>query len=143
MKRALYFSILILTYIFVTGMGSLRGSGDVMVPEPETNYKVTLTDQADVSTELEEFTCEGQVYLTGKRGEAHVSIGFDKISSIRFFREKDGLIGEVHLKDGKVIPLKLEKDMCCYGMFAYGKLKIAMKDIKSIIVHGVVSTEEE
>jgi len=143
MKRVLYLSIMILTYIFLTGMGSLGGSGEVKVPEPEINYRVTLIDQLDVSTELEKFTCEGQVYLSGKRGEAHVSIGFDKISSIRFFRRKDGVIAEVHLKDGKVISLKVKKDICCYGMFSYGKFKIAMKDIKSITIHGIVPAKEE
>ena len=114
------------------GMGSSGESAPVTVPEPETDYAVVLVDQSDVSTALEKFSCDGQVFISGKRGNAHISIPFQKISSVQFFLKDAVLTADVKLKDEPSVTITVEKDQPCYGTLSYGSMKINMEDIKSI-----------
>ena len=132
MKKIAYFIAIVILYGFLMGMGSTGDSAPVTVPEPETDYAVVLVDQSDVSMDLENFSCDGQVFISGKRGSAHISIPFQKISSVQFFLKDAVLTANVKLKDETPVTVTVEKDQPCYGTLSYGSMKINMEDIKSI-----------
>lgn len=143
MRKIIFLSLLAVSYLFLVGMGGLGGPAAVRVPEPATNYAATVKDQSDMTTRLEKFSFEGQTFLSGKLGEAHVSINFDRIESIGFVLQDKTLTAEVELKDGKAISVVMDKGTACYGKLAYGDFRIAVEDIKSITMHGKVSAENK
>ncbi len=132
MKKIAYLISTVIFSVFLMGMGSTNGSAPVTVPEPEANYAVAMVDRSDVAMDLERFSCDGQVFISGKRGNAHISIPFDKIASVHFFLKDKVLTANVKLKDNTSVTLTIEKDEPCYGTLSYGSIKIKMEDIKSI-----------
>jgi len=139
MRKIVFLGLLVVSYVFLVGMGGLGGPATVRVPEPATNYAATVKDQSDMTTRLEKFSFEGQTFLSGKLSDAYVSINFDRIESIGFVLHDKTLTAEVKLKDGKTISVVLDKGTACYGKLAYGDFKIGVEDIKSITIHGKVS----
>jgi hypothetical protein len=109
------------------------------VPEPVSNYAATIIDNADISTRVEKFSFEGQTVVSGKLGSGHISINFDKITSIDYALQDKTLRAEVLLKDGKKIPVIVDKETTCYGTLPYGEFKIAVEDIRSITIHRLIS----
>jgi hypothetical protein len=132
MKKIPYLIVIVIFSGFLMGMGSTDDSAPVTVPEPETDYSVVMVDQSDVSMDLEKFSCNGRVFISGKRGNAHISIPFHKISSVHFFLKDELLTANVKLKNEPSVTLTVEKDQPCYGTLSYGSIKINMEDIKSI-----------
>jgi hypothetical protein len=128
-----------IVYLFLVGMGGLGNPGSVQVPETRTNYSATIVDLSDLATRVENFSFDGQTYLSGQMGDADVSITFDRIDTITFVLHEDILTAEVELKDGKTVSVVMKKKTACYGQFAYGGYKIAAENIKSVKVHGRVS----
>ena len=134
MKKGFYFSLVVIISFCTLGMGGI-GEGDaITVPEPEENYAVTLTDQSDVSIDLEKFSCDGLTYLIGKRGRIEISIGFDKINSVFFLLQDKDVKAKVNLKDGKVVELIVDKKKPCYGVSSFADIRIEMQDIKRITI---------
>jgi len=121
---------------FTLGMGSMGNDQVVAIPEPEHNYKVTLVDQADVSMDLEKFSCAGQTYLSGSLGKAELSIDFEKIRSIFFLFDDRELQANVLLIDGRTAVIVVDKAQACYGVSTFANVKIEMRDIKTIELHG-------
>ena len=141
MKNMWFVGLLLLCCLFLAGMGAVGGSARIRVPEPENNYSATITDRSDVSAPVEKLSFEGHTAITGKLGSGHVNIGFDKIVSIGFVIQAETLKAEVLLKDGKTVPIIVDKGMACYAKLPYGEFKIAMEDIKSIAIHGLASSQ--
>jgi hypothetical protein len=142
-RRVGIVGLFVMLYVFLAGMGGLGGPALVKAPEPATNYAATVTDQSDIATSLEKFSFEGRTFLSGKLGDAHISISFDKIGSIRFVLQEKMLTAEVELKDGKTIPVVMDRGTDCYGKLEYGDFKIAVEHIKSITIHGPVSQKTD
>ncbi|MBW1742789.1 MAG: hypothetical protein JRJ47_05085 [Deltaproteobacteria bacterium] len=125
-------------YLFLVGMGGVGNPGSVQVPKTEANYSATIVDLSDLATRVEKFSFDGQTYLSGKMGDADVSITLDRVKSITFVLHEDTLTAEVELKDGKTARVVMDKKTACYGQFAYGGYKIAVVNIKLVKVHGEV-----
>ena len=121
---------------FTLGMGRMGGDQVVDLPEPEVNYRVTLVDQADVSMELEKFSCDGLTYLSGTLGKADISIDFEKIRSIFFIFDDNRLKANVHLNDGRTTTILVDKKQPCYGVSSFADVKIEMQNIKTLTLHG-------
>ncbi len=139
MKRIWLVCLLLVSYVFLVAMGGVGGSASINVPEPAKDYAATIIDRSDISTRVEKFSFEGQTSISGKLGGGHVSINFVKIASISFALQDNDLKANVLLKDGKQVPVIVDKAIACYGTLPYGKFKIAMEDMKSITIHGLVS----
>lgn len=139
MKRIGFLGLLVVFYMFLVGMGGLGGTPSVNVPEPTTSYAATVTDQSDIATRLDMFSFDGETSVSGKLGNARISISFDKIGSIGFALQDKTLTAGIRLMDGKIISVVVNKGTACYGKLAYGDFKIDVEDIKSIILHGEVS----
>ncbi len=135
MRRILLVCLLFVSYVFLVAMGGV--GSEIKVPEPVKDYAVTIVDSFDISTDVEKFSLEGQTAISGKLGGGQISIGFDKIASIGFVLQGKTLKAEVLLKDGKTVPLIVEKGIACYGTLPYGKFKIAVEDIRSVVIHGL------
>lgn len=123
---------------FTLGMGSMGGDQVVAIPEPEHNYRATLVDQADVSMDLEKFSCAGQTYLSGTLGKAEISIDFGKIRSILFLLVEQQLKAEVTLTDGRTTTILVDKKQPCYGVSSFAHVKIEFQNIKTVALHGKV-----
>jgi hypothetical protein len=143
MKRSGGVGLSIILYLFLVGMGGFGNPGSVNVPKTKTNYAATIVDLSDLATRVEEFSFDGQTYLSGKMGDADVSITFARIKAITFVLHEDTLTAEVELKDGKTVHVVMKKNTACYGQFAYGGYKIAVVNIKSVKMHGKVLTEDK
>jgi hypothetical protein len=139
MKNVWPVGLLVFFSLFLLGMGTVESPLSVDVPEPGRNFSATVTDQSDVSTRLNKFSLGGQTFISGKLGDADISITFDKIERIDFLLRDDTLTAEVHLKDGKVIAVVVDKETACHGEFTYGGFRIALEDVRSITIHGEVS----
>ncbi len=80
-----YFAPVVLfsSLLFLMGMGGLGGPAPVeKTPVPEKNFNARVLDHQGVQTSLSQVSFEGKVFLVGKRGDATVTIPFDKISQV-------------------------------------------------------------
>lgn len=143
MKRAGYVGFSMILYLFLVGMGNMGDSGLVYVPKTNNNYSATIVDLSDLATRVEKFSFDGQTHLSGKMGDADVSITFDRIRTVTFVLHEDTLTAEVELKDGKTVHVVMNKKTACYGEFAYGGYKIAAVNIKSVKMHGRVLPKDK
>ena len=128
--------LLLMVCMFTMGMGGMGSDQVVDIPEPDFNYRVTLIDQADVSMDLQKFSCEGQTFLSGTLGKAEISIDFEKIRSIFFLLDGNHLQANVNLIDGRTETIAVDKKQPCYGASSYADVKIEMQHIKTITLHG-------
>ena len=137
MKRTLSGGLLILICCLNLGMGSMGDPVSVKTPEPDTDFLVTVTDQDDVTMELEKFSCEGHTFITGKMGKADLSIDFEKIRSMLFVEKAGQITANVTLADGKQAVLVLEKNIPCFGASSFADVRIMVQDIKKVVFHGI------
>lgn len=143
MKKAFYFSLVVIISFCTLGMGSMGEGGRIDVPEPEENYAVNLIDQSDVSFDFEKFSCDGLTYFTGKLGRVEISVDFDKINSVFFLLQDKDVKAKVNLKDGKVVELIVDKTKLCYGVSSFAHIRIEMQDIKRVTIHGKIPKKVE
>ena len=134
MKRILAPIVVLATFLLLMGMGGLGGPGEVgKVPTPEKNYNARVTDQKGVQTSLSQFSQDGKVFLIGKRGDATITIPFEKITQIQFepLEGKD-IQAKVSLRGPETADVKVERQAKFYGKADFGTFEIAAKDLKSI-----------
>lgn len=143
MKKGFYFGLVVILSFCTLGMGGMGGGDAITVPEPEENYAVTLIDQADVSIDLEKFSCDGLICLIGKLGRVEISIGFDKINSVFFLLQDKDVKAKVNLKDGKAIELIVDKKKPCYGVSSFADIRIETQDIKRLTIKGKILKKVE
>ncbi|MDY6953599.1 MAG: hypothetical protein SWE60_18980 [Thermodesulfobacteriota bacterium] len=138
MRTVCQISLLFLSWVFLTAMGGVGDSGLISVPVPPVNFSATITDRSDLSTVLERFSIEGKTAISGRLGSGRISIGFDKIASIAFVLQDEGLRADVALKEGDEVVVWVDKGMACYGKLPYGDMQIAVAEIRAVTIHGEV-----
>ncbi len=132
MKRFFAPVVLLTTFLLLMGMGEL-GSPAGKVPTPEKNFRVRVTDREGVQTSLTEFSAEGKVFLAGKRGDATVTIPFEKISQVQFEpQEGNRLDAKVSLRGQETVTINLDKQTKFYAKTDFGTFQISAKDVKSL-----------
>lgn len=127
---------MVIVCLGVVGMGGVGDESLVRLPRSDRNFRVTVTDQSDVSMDLESFSWGGQTHLFGKRGRAEISVDFIKVARVRFFLEQNDVRAEIVLKDGQVLSITMDTGRPCYGRHPYGNVKIEVRDIKTLVFHG-------
>jgi len=134
MKRILAPVVILAAFLLLMGMGGMGGPAEVgKVPAPERNFNVRVTDQKGVQTSLSQFSQEGRVFLVGKRGDATVTIPFEKITQIQFETlEGRDIEAKVSLRGPETADIKLEKQAKFYGKMDVGTFEILAKDLKSV-----------
>ncbi len=135
MKRLLASFLIFSSLLFLTGMGELGGSAPAdKVPSPEKNFGVKVTDREGIQTSLSQFSQEGKVFITGKRGGATVTVPFEKISQIQLKSEEGNEIqAKLTLRTQGSLDLKLDKRAKFYGKADFGTFQIEGKDLKTIL----------
>jgi hypothetical protein len=103
------------------------------IPKTAKNFKVTFTDQTDISTECTEVSIDGKTFLEGKKGDGVLTINFENIKSISLLNNNGILKGLVRLKDGNSLEINLIRDQKAYGRTKYGAFQIKLNDLKKII----------
>jgi len=134
MKRFLAPVVVLATFLLLMGMGGMGGPAEVgKVPAPEKNFNVRVTDREGVQTSLSQFSQEGKIFLVGKRGDATITISFEKITQIQFetLGGKDVQV-KVSLRGPEAVDVKMEKQAKFYGKTDFGTFEIAAKDLKSV-----------
>jgi hypothetical protein len=134
MQRILPPIILLATFFLLMGMGGMGGPGEIgKIPTPEKNFNVRVSDREGVQTSLSQFSQEGKVFLFGKRGEATVTVPFEKITQIQFETlEGNDVQAKMSLRGAETAEVKLEKSAKFYGKTDVGTFEIAAKNLKSI-----------
>ena len=134
MKKYLAPMIVFGSFLWLMGMGDLGGAGPAnKIPTPEKSFSVKVVDGEGIQTSLSQFSQEGKVFLTGKRGSATVAIPFEKISQIQFQAgEGNDSQAKVILRGRESIDVKVDKRAKFYGRAEFGTFQIETKDLRSI-----------
>jgi len=137
MKKNFAVVTVLLSLLFLFGMGELGGSPpSEKIPLPEKNFSVLVVDREGIQTSLSQFSYEGKVFLSGRRGSATVAIPFDKILEVQFQgQEGTEKLARVSLKDQKIVEIKLDKRSKVFGRAEFGTFQVEVKDLKSIRFH--------
>lgn len=128
----------------VMGMGTISGGPMHKIPTPATNFSATIIDSQGIITKVTQISFDGKVYLTGSRGNATVTVPFEKISSVQVGKlEEDKKVSAfITLKEGGTLNLRVDGKMPCYGSADFGNLRIEFKDLKKVDIEGVVTKEK-
>jgi len=134
MKKLSALIVVVVSWFFVSGMGDLGGSAPAgKVPAPEKNFNVRILDREGVQTSLSQFSHEGKVFLTGKRGDALVTIPFEKVSQVQFEPvEGDDVRARVSIRGAEAVEIRVEKKARLYGKADFGTFQIEAKDVRSL-----------
>ncbi len=133
MKRGLVFLLLIVVASICMGMGGLGGSPEGTVPETDVRIQADIKDRDGISTNLNQFSMNGETFLDTLRGQGQLTIPFQHIDTVTFteVREKE-LKVDVKLKSGNVMTLAIHSSAEFYGSTGYGAFQIKAKDVYSI-----------
>ncbi len=122
--------------LFIMGMGDLGGVAPTdKIPVPERNFNTVVVDREGIRTALSQFSFDGKVSLSGKRGSATIAIPFEKISQVELQvqgQEGNEILANITLLDQKSIEVKVNKSKKFYGKAEFGTFQIEIKDLKSI-----------
>ena len=134
MKRFLAPILIFSSLLFLMGMGGAGGSAPAdKIPSPEKNFGVKVTDREGFQTSLSQFSQEGKVFLTGKRGSATVTIPFEKISQIQLLSaEGNEIQAKLDLRNHESLDIKVDKRAKFYGKADFGTFQIDAKDLKTV-----------
>ena len=135
MKKYIVPVIILCCFFFLLGMGDLGGGPTPIdkIPTPEKNYSAGVIDRVGVQTNLQSFSSEGKIFLSGNYGSASITIPFEKIGEIQFQGAEGNEMGViVLLRDQKTIQVKIDKRAKFFGKTEFGTYQIEAKDLKSI-----------
>lgn len=134
MKKFLPLLVVLTTFLCLMGMGGLGGSAPTgKIPAPVKNFNVRVTDQEGVQTSLSQFSQDGKIFLAGKRGDAEVTIPFEKISQVQFQPlDKKEVQAKVSLRGQEGVEVTVDGQAKFYGKADFGTFQIDAKDLKSL-----------
>jgi hypothetical protein len=137
MKKIIAAVGVMISFLFLMGMGGLGGNSPLdKIPEPKKNFSVVVIDRQGVKTSLSQFSHDGMVVITGKRGSADVAVPFEIISQVQFQgQEGNKILLEISLREPKRVEIRVDKLSKFYGKAEFGTFQIEAKDLQSINFH--------
>lgn len=131
MKKYIGFLSLVFMWVMLTGMGKAPGPE---VPKPEIDFKVTVRDDQDISTRLQNASWDGNTFFTGTRGRGTVTISFEKVrKAVNMGTGSDGKADfQITLRSGDVVAASLQNDARLLGTTSFGTFRILVQNIKEI-----------
>lgn len=134
MKNYAVLFLLCFSCLLFMGMGELGGTAPVeKIPIPSRDFRVEVIDRLGVKTSLSQFSHEGKVVLSGKRGQAQVAIPFEIISRIELTSASGSeILLRVALREAKSYEIKVEKKSKFYGKAEFGTYRIEAQDLQAI-----------
>lgn len=120
---------IILCWTLLLGMGGNAGKD---FPVPDIDFHATVTDERGITTACTGVSWEGEVFFKAKRGEAVVTIPFEKVASIKriALNGTTTIDFKVTLRSNKEVIVSFDKDSRFYGKTDFGTFKIAAKNIR-------------
>lgn len=142
-KPGFIIAVYVVVFVFTCGMTGF-GGGDVptRIPTPDKNFAVTLTDRADVRTEMTMFSIGGYTHFFGQKGKGQLAVPFELIKRADFRQIGDNFEVVIQLKDGQTTNLAAGKKQDCYGRTSLGNFQITLGDVKSIVFGHQILTPE-
>jgi hypothetical protein len=132
-------AVLLATAAWLMGMGGSNSgpATEKVIPIPDQNYTVMVTDSRGAKAEARRFTWEGKVSFQGQFGNATVTLPFPKIKSIQLAPEAntgspDLILAKITLKTGELLELRLDRKSKCYGETSFGTYEIFVRDISTL-----------
>ena len=136
MKRVALLQVVLAVVPLLMAMGLYSGEGSPdKIPIPEKKFIATFVDQMDIIVECQDASIEGKTFVEGKKGEGVYTVEFDRISLVNFRMQDDLLYGNIILKDGKSLELKLNKERKAYGLAKYGTFQVKLSSLKRMVLH--------
>lgn len=134
MRAFKFLLFLLVSAIFLTGMGNLNGAPTGTVPKADEEIKARVTDQSGIVTNLVHFSLDGKTIIEGSRGDGTVSIQLREVESLTFLpaEGKENITAGIKLKDGQEVQLQLRKRLFFNGSTGYGAFVIHAVDVKLI-----------
>lgn len=133
MRRALTILLFLVVAFFCMGMGGVGGYPEGTVPETDIRIQVKLTDRAGISSNLNQFSMDGETYLNALRGHGSLTIPFQHIANIIFSDiAEDEVNIVVKLKSGSTMNLAVRTRAHFYGSTGYGAFQILAGDVSQI-----------
>ncbi len=119
------------------GMGGGSGSTEKVIPIPERNFSVNVTDSRGNKVLANRFTWEGKVHFEGQFGTATVTVPFAKVQAIEIkpsatTASPTTIVAHLTLKAGDGLDLAIERGSKCYGETDFGTYEIFLRDIARI-----------
>lgn len=130
--------LLLLAVPFIMAMGMGASEGPTRIPEPEQNYRARVTDMEGVSVELTNFSIDGQVFVLGNLGDGSLAVPFDKVKAIDLVKTGEAMKAHLTLHKETPVDLSIKATLNAYGKTPYGNFRIAMGQVKSIQLLGMV-----
>lgn len=123
--------------LWLMGMGGGGSSTEKVVPIPDKNFTVMVTDSRGAKAEARRFTWEGKTYFQGQFGMATITLPFPKVQSVHIVpaapTSSPSLVqAKVKLKTGEMLDLNLERTSKCYGETSFGTYEIYMRDVAEL-----------
>ena len=69
-------------------------------------------------------------------------IPFDNIQEIDLYAKGSDIFAMVIMRKGPQVELKMDKDRIFYGQLSYGLFSIKIRDVKKIIIKGLIEQEK-
>ena len=136
MRKPMTVALVLLTAALLMGMANIGGTPEGTIPKTEENIRVHLVDRAGVSTDLTRFSMDGNVFLTGRRGEGQMSVFFRDLNEVSFGPVSGSdAPADLLLKSGKRIQLKVNKSDIFYGDTGSGTYHISAGNVSRIVFH--------
>jgi hypothetical protein len=101
------------------GMGGGSGpANEKIVPIPDKNYTVQVTDSRSAKVEARRFTWEGKVYFQGQYGQASAATTSPNL-----------IMAKMTLTTGETLDIALDRSSKCYGETSFGTYEIFVRDV--------------
>ncbi len=134
MRYLLTVALVLLIAPLLMGMGNLGGTPEGTIPKTEENVQAQLVDRSGVSTHLTRFSMDGNVFLSGRRGEGQMNVFFRDLKEVSFGPlSGNDAPADLQLKSGKHVQLKVEKNAVFYGDTGSGTFRISAGDVSRIV----------
>lgn len=136
--RARPLAALLAASAFLMGMGGGSGpANEKIVPIPDKNYTVQVTDSRNAKVEARRFTWEGKVYFQGQFGQATVTLPFPKVKSLKIVPDAattspNLIMAKVTLATGETLDIALDRSSKCYGETSFGTYEIYVRDVTTL-----------
>lgn len=133
MKRLILLLLLSVVVLFCMGMGGIGGHPEGTVPETDVRIQADIQDRNGISTSLNQFSMDGNTFLSAFRGKGSLTIPFQHIDTITFGDiSGDELKVDAKLKSGNVMTLAIRSRAQFYGSTGFGAFQIKARDVYSI-----------
>jgi len=130
--------LLLLAAPLLMAMGMGESEGPTRIPEPEQNYRASVTDMEGMSVEVTNFSIDGQVFVLGNLGDGTLAVPFTKVKSINLTKQGETMKAHLILHKEKPVDLSVKASFKAYGKTEYGNFRITLDKVKTIQLLGII-----